>query len=121
MSKERRGGNRQSQKEKQTYKSTVNFIKQPKPIESHYGRNKTTARLYLSPLLNIRQLWLAWKIQYLQEDSSNLIFSRKRFYEIFVTILNIGFGFSRTDVCSTIEMYKNESKIAEKKEMAELS
>lgn len=118
--KEMRGGARRSDAEKVTLQSIRNFISRLKPVESHYNRSKSN-RLYLSPLLSCRQLWRAWKDEYLAETPDNpRLYSYKQFHHIFVTEYNIAFGMPRTDLCSTCVKYEAQIKAKENSEEATL-
>ncbi|GBP44071.1 hypothetical protein EVAR_85225_1 [Eumeta japonica] len=77
MAKERRGGDRKSQK----------FEEKRKAVQT---------LLYLPPELNIKKLWRMYN-----KDHPTLKVKQHFFRNIFNCCYNIGFGTPRTDVCST--------------------
>lgn len=81
--------------------SIIQHIKSLRCRESHYGRNKSI-RSYLPPELNVHKLWLMWK----EQDPEHNTSSYKKYYSIFSKNFNLGFGNPRSDVCSFCEEKK---------------
>lgn len=107
--KEQRGGKRQTESQKEAYDSVIHFLQQFENIamESHYSRGKTK-RLYLSPLLSTRQLWLHWKEMYRNQNPDGWLFTYKHFNALFLENFNMAYGTPRTDACSTCENLKSQ-------------
>lgn len=94
---EKRGGSRSKPKDVNTTKSITEFIGSLKCTESHYGRNKSV-RGYLHPELSVKRLWRMWKDTRI--TGRNPTCSYSKFYKIFQTKFNLGFGNPKSDVCS---------------------
>lgn len=116
LAKERRGGDRKSQKYEEKRKAVQAFIESFKATESHYCRSKTMKRMYLAPELNIKKLWRMYN-----KDHPSLEVKQHFFRNIFNTCYNIGFGTPRSDVCSTCllldERIKKESNTENKNKL----
>ncbi|XP_057671231.1 uncharacterized protein LOC130902959 [Diorhabda carinulata] len=95
--KERRGGYRVNQAFAEKRQTVKNFIDQLQPVESHYGRDKST-RLYLQCDLNIRKLWRLYNSA---QGSSCSQVKYEFFRGIFTKDYNISFKTPATDACST--------------------
>lgn len=95
MPKENRGGDHRSTHYEEKRESVKTFIKSLKGEESHYYRNKTANRVYLSSELNIRKLCRMYNAAN-PERSVKQSFFRNIFNKKFI----IGFGNPRTDVCT---------------------
>lgn len=113
MPEEKRGGDRKQSLFAEKKKSVKDFIKRFKVLESHYCRSKT-ARQYLSSDLNIKKLWRMYQTETEEEKQV-----KESYFRVIVNrYFNIGFGFLRTDECSTClsldERIKNCTDPAEK-------
>ncbi len=120
--KEQRGGKRENDVKQEATDSVITFLQQLENIatESHYGRSGTK-RLYLSPLLSTRQLWLHWKKLYLEQNPEGWVFTYKHFKTLFLQNFNMAYGTPRTDACSTCENLKSQvQQKDDKSEAAEL-
>lgn len=104
---ERRGGSRIKPKDVEIVDSVVEFIKSIKCRESHYGRMKST-RFYLDPSLSVKLLWKTWKAK--REGDSKSVSCYSKFFKIFQSRFNIGFGQPQTDKCSFCEDCRNQIK-----------
>lgn len=104
---ERRGGSRIKPKDVEVHRSIVEFIKSIKCRESHYGRMKST-RYYLDPSLSVKLLWKTWKAK--RENDGKSVACYSKFFKIFQSKFNIGFGQPQTDKCSFCEDCKNKIK-----------
>lgn len=100
---ERRGGSRLSEADSNISISIVRFISSLKCRESHYGRGKSV-RGYLDPEFSVKKLWRMWVVQRNFEREKTCSYSK--FFKIFQTRFNLGFGDPRTDVCSFCEESK---------------
>lgn len=94
---EKRGGARLKPKDNDTTSSIIAFIGSLKCTESHYGRNKSI-RGYLPPELSVRKLWRMWKETCKEGDKP--LASYSKFFHLFTTKFNLGFGNPKSDVCS---------------------
>lgn len=95
---ERRGGDRKGKTHAEKKIAVISFVKKLKCNESHYCREKSSKRVYLSPDLNIRKLWSMYQKEH---ERDNLQVTKYYFRKIFRTRFNIGFGSPATDQCST--------------------
>lgn len=79
---------------------------------SHYSRNENPNKLYLSPLLNIREMYRLY-IKKCDEESMESIYHVKEctYRNIFCTEYNLSFGVPRSDVCSRCENENDEVDI----------
>lgn len=98
---ERRGGKRISQRDVDVTESIIKHIQSLKCRSSHYGRNKSV-RSYLPPELSVKKLYKMWKEN--RERVRARVASYAKYYKIFVTKFNLGFGNPRSDVCSFCEL-----------------
>ena len=81
--------------------------------ESHYSRNKTT-RKYLSPDLNIRQMWKLYLNKYetdileLMESGQNVrpIVTYQYYHNYFVENFNLSFSYPKSDTCKKCDILK---------------
>lgn len=115
MPTELRGGDRYIKRFELKKASIANFIKKLKPIESHYCRDKTVSRVYVSSDLNINKIW-----RYYNENVSDDFKVKKSYFRTFFNAnFNIGFGTPSTDACSYCIMTKEKLKEVrqKKKEM----
>lgn len=90
---EKRGGDKRSSKFREKLLAVMDFIKQLKGKDSHYGRNKSK-RIYLSPEYSISKLCDLYN----EKATDNLKVNYKYFSRVF-NKFNIGFGSPATDVC----------------------
>ena len=90
----------------------MKFISFLNTLESHYCQEHT-ARKYLSAELNIRKLWKIYS-----SNPENIPVKESYFRMVFNAKYNLGFGSSRTDVCSTClclsEKIKQENNMDKK-------
>lgn len=93
--KEKRGGDRLSDKSRSKKESVREFINSLSAKESHYNRRKSK-RLYLSSDLSIKRLH---KIYQEKCDSENKV-SFEMFRRVFVTDFNISFSSPASDCCA---------------------
>lgn len=108
---EKRGGSRLKKKDTEVTDSIVQCIQTLKCRESHYGRAKSV-RVYMDPELSVKKIWKLWQRNSLQ--NSKPVASYSKFYNIFQTRFNIGFGSPKTDACSfceecTVKIKKSKS------------
>ncbi len=106
---ERRGGERIKESKQLATDSIKKFLSDLQPTESHYGRGKS-CRYYLSPLLNVRRLWLMWSKTYKNENPNGDTITYEHFHRIFSSDFNMAFGSPRTDVCSTCVEFESKIK-----------
>jgi hypothetical protein len=92
---EKRGGARIKPKDKETTSSIIDFIGSLTCTESHYGRKKSI-RSYLPSELSVRKLWRMWK----ETRKDKPVSSYSKFFHLFTTKFNLGFGNPKSDVCS---------------------
>lgn len=104
--KEKRGGDRKSEKTKARKDSLRNFLNNLPASESHFNRQKSK-RIYLSSELNAKKL----RQYYNDSVTADLRVSRTMFYEIFHNEFNISFKTPASDVCGTCIPWKNKIKI----------
>ena len=69
--------------------------------QSHYCRNDSPHRIYLSPELTIVKMYNLYKQQHVDDAVSEWVY-RKIFNECF----NLTFGTPKTDTCKTCDQYK---------------
>lgn len=114
--REKRGGDRVSNKTEDKKNLVRNFIKKLKGRESHYNRKKSR-RMYLSANLSIARLR---KMFNHQNEAANWV-SYNMFRNIFVNEFNIGFSSPASDVCGKCarikEQYKTETNIEKKRQL----
>ena len=67
--------------------------------QSHYSRNKNASRMYLSPLLNIAEMYRQYEKWCVAENIAVPV-SERQYTEIFETHFNYGFGSPKSDTCS---------------------
>lgn len=94
--KEKRGGDRVSNKSVEKKNKVKEFIASLPASESHYNRKKSS-RIYISCDLNINKLFE----MYNNRQSNNLKVSLTMFKNIFYNNFNIGFKSPACDVCGT--------------------
>lgn len=111
---ENRGGSRMSRKDQEITESIMDHIKSLKCRSSHYGRKKSI-RGYLPPELSVRKLYKMWCD--IREAMHAPKTSFSKYYKIFSTKFNLGFGNPRTDVCSFCELKNKELKCATKSDV----
>lgn len=77
---------------------------------SHYSRNNNPNRKYLSPTLNIHQLFLLY-IEKCDEKNKPQCYKVKEgtFRNIFCTKFNLGFGSPQSDTCSKCDSGESEN------------
>lgn len=109
--KEKRGGDRVSQKTKSKKELVRNFIKRLKGRESHYNRNKSK-RIYLSANLSIAKLHKMFN----HENAAENHVSYYMFRKIFIREFNIGFSSPASDVCGQCTRLKQQYRMETKKE-----
>ena len=88
-----------------TSEDDITIVKQhidsfPK-YQSHYCRNDSPHRMYLSPELTIVKMYNLYKQQHVDDAVSEWVY-RKIFNECF----NLTFGTPKTDTCKTCDQYK---------------
>lgn len=95
--KERRGGDRIGDKNKQKKDEIKKFIESLRCVESHYCRSKTAERLYLPCELNFKKLYSMY-----EERVAFSLCVKLSYFRHFVNVFyNIAFGSPQKDVCST--------------------
>ncbi|PSN52604.1 hypothetical protein C0J52_19561 [Blattella germanica] len=92
----------------ETKNAVMDHIRSFKGRESHYSLKKSS-KLYLSEELNIKKM----HEMYVTKGYPKVSYEYYR--TIFTDNFNIGFGYPRSDTCSTCDEYKSEIKIEEKK------
>nr|CAI5829027.1 unnamed protein product [Callosobruchus analis] len=95
--KERRGGDRIGDGNKEKKNEIKKFIESLSCVESHYCRSKSSERLYLPCELNFIKLYSMYENQV----SSELCVKLSYFRRYVNTYYNIAFGSPQKDVCST--------------------
>nr|CAI5859692.1 unnamed protein product [Callosobruchus analis]CAI5861800.1 unnamed protein product [Callosobruchus analis] len=95
--KERRGGDRIGDGNKEKKNEIKKFIESLSCVESHYCRSKSSERLYLPCELNFKKLYSMYENQV----SSELCVKLSYFRRYVNTYYNIAFGSPQKDVCST--------------------
>lgn len=98
MPKENRGGDRKTNLFHPKKTSVLQFIKKFKAVETHYCRSKTSTRVYLDSVLNIKRIWKMYNNELTDDD---LKVKESYFRYVFRHNFNIGFGKPSTDECST--------------------
>lgn len=84
--------------------SVINHISSFKGRQSHYSLNKTR-KIYLPESLNVKKMYEL----YLAGNYPRVSYEYYR--KIFVTKFNLGFGYPRSDTCSTCDQYQAEVKL----------
>lgn len=100
---EQRGGSRRKGKDIEIENSIVRFIGTLQCRESHYGRSKSV-RVYMDPSLSVKKVWELWRSNRIEIGQPAASYSK--FYKIFQSRFNIGFGNPKTDTCSYCEECK---------------
>lgn len=100
--KERRGGDRVSNKSIERRTKVKEFIASLPACESHYNRKKSS-RIYLSCDLNVKKLFRIYNNIHSHEFKVSLTMFKNIFYRNF----NIGFKSPACDVCGTCLNLKN--------------
>lgn len=95
--KENRGGARVKHGDISVTRSILSHISKFKTVESHYGRGKSQ-RSYLPSSLNVRKMYLMWKGE--RAACGGKICSYQKYYNIFTSRFNLGFGSPKSDICS---------------------
>ncbi|KAL4100729.1 hypothetical protein QTP88_020763 [Uroleucon formosanum] len=77
---------------------------------SHYSRNNNSNRKYLSPTLNIHQLFLLYIEKYDEKNKPQCYKVKEGTYRnIFCTKFNLGFGSPQSDTCSKCDSGESEN------------
>lgn len=97
VASETRGGNRKLEKFAGQRTKIIEFCKKLKVVESHYNRHRATYRQYLAPGLTIS---LLCKI-YNGDVEPEYVVKEAFFREVVNKNFNFGFGFPKSDACST--------------------
>lgn len=109
--KETRGGARQPNEEKLILQEEIiGHIKSFKCREKHYGRANAPGRSYLANHLCVKKMWELFC------DGNETKCKYSTYYRLFTTRFNLGFGSSKTDVCSECVKLKTELKSNDKTE-----
>ena len=107
ISKDKRGGARVTETQRNITESIIAFIKKLK-VESHYGRGQST-RQYLPSDLNITKLYTLWKVERTQGDLPDAC--RSLFAKIFRTRFNLSFCTPKIDLCSYCEEMRGKDDL----------
>lgn len=76
--------------------------------KSHYSRNKNHCKKYLSPILNVTQLYQLYVEQCKEKKMDNKYMVKVSFYRhIFATKFNLSFGHPKSDTCSVCDAGAN--------------
>lgn len=102
---ETRGGARISELKTDMNDKIITHIKSFKCREKHYGRGNAPGRAYLANHLNVKKMW---ELFCATDDGKDCKYST--YYRIFMTRFNLGFGSSKSDVCSECIKLKHELK-----------
>ncbi|KAL4120051.1 hypothetical protein QTP88_012796 [Uroleucon formosanum] len=88
----------------------VNHINSFPADSSHYSRNNNPNKTYLSPTLNIHQLFLLYIEKYDEENKPQCYKVKEGTYRnIFCTKFNLGFGSPQSDTCSKCDSGESEN------------
>lgn len=102
---ETRGGARISELKSDMNDKIAGHIKSFKCREKHYGRGNAPGRAYLANHLNVKKMW---ELFCATDEGKDCKYST--YYRIFMTKFNLGFGTSKSDVCSECIKLKHELK-----------
>ena len=80
-------------------------------MKSHYAREKSKSRKYLSSLLSIAEMYRLFVKQY-QSDLEASRVKYSYYAKVFNTEFNLSFGSMKTDTCPACEIFRNKLAFA---------